>query len=85
MTRTTRIFNLEICINVSISFSFTLLSVAATPTQNRLGAIVDAGSKPSRTEPVPYANFGLGADSSRLRVPNMGKDTGDAYLHYFTK
>jgi len=49
-------------------------SVAATPTRNRLRVIADTGSEPSRTEPVPYTDFGLGADSSRLRVPNMGKD-----------
>jgi len=49
-------------------------SVAATPTRNRLRAIVGAGSEPSRTEPVPYADFGLGADSSRLRVPNIPLD-----------
>ena len=35
MTRTTRIFNLEICINVSISFSFTLLSVTLAEISNK--------------------------------------------------
>ena len=54
--------------------SLLVSSVAATPTRNRLRAIVNAGSEPSQTEPVPYADFGLGADSSRLRVPNIPLD-----------
>jgi len=56
--------------NMDVEMGYGGNSVAATPTRNRLRVIADTGSEPSWTEPVPYTDFGLGADSSRLR----GKD-----------